>query len=155
MREETIEYVHVPPESTLPSLPKRACRIVVVLDQKVSETWQAAVSQWIVDLGCLYMMAWGPSCSSWDDSVDDAVISEFPNTDTPDDRFIMTTWHEEDTLEEVFGFCHFAAFHPTIDLASVVILHIAQEDRRDFMIKSYEAGIANWGNEFEEPSQNS
>lgn len=153
MREESIEYLRICPGGVLPKREPRPCRVVVVAEQQVSELWQDQVSDWIVEFGCLYMMAWGPDCSSWDDSVDGAMLSRFEGVEIPDDQFVQTTWHEEESLKETFGYCHYCAHDPTKDLPFVVILHIGSEDRCEEMLQLYQEGVVDWGSDEPEPTQ--
>jgi hypothetical protein len=78
-------------------------KVIVVLETSYSSEWQKEVSNWLVKSGCRYMMTWGPNCISWDDSVDwaDLEARDFADDDS---RFVMTTWHEKDSLESVFWF---------------------------------------------------
>jgi hypothetical protein len=85
------------------------------------------------------MMAWGKECSSWDTAVDIANIEEFSSSDIPEDRFVMTTWHNEEPLEEVFWFCKNCADHPTTSLPDVIILHISSEPDKETFLKAYNA----------------
>ena len=127
---ETLLYVHLPSGSELPTLPSdQAFRAVLIVEAPVTVQWQDRVSKWLVDSGCLYMMAWGPGCSSWDDSVDWANIESFESGDIPEDRFVLTTWHEGQSLEEVFDFCKACAKHPVVPLPVVMLIHIAEQDR--------------------------
>jgi len=126
----SVEYVHLPAGSALPALQNTPRRMVVLIEQDVEADWQAEVSDWIVNSGCLYMMAWGRECSRWDDSVDMAMLEQFDFGDIPDEREVWTTWHENDTLEDVFFFCLSCAEHQNIALPTVTILHIAESDRR-------------------------
>lgn len=135
---EAVEYVRVlpgvPPPANSNSQPFRA---VVIVEAAVSSEWQALVSDWLVKTGCLYMMAWGTKCSTWDDSVDIANLEQFDFGEIPDDSFVMTTWHADEPLNEVFWFSKNNAFHPTVDLKRTVLLHIAEVDREAELIKSY------------------
>jgi hypothetical protein len=83
------------------------------------------------------MMAWGTKCSTWDDSVDIANLEQFDFGEIPDDSFVITTWHADEPLNEVFWFSKNNAFHPTVDLKRTVLLHIAEVDREAELIKSY------------------
>ena len=112
---------------------------MVVLEGGCSPAWQDEVSDWLVGSGCLYMMAWGPGCRSWDDSVDWANLTAFDFADIPDDRFVMTTWHENEPLEEVFWFAGFCAFHGDVDLRSTIIVHVASRDLGDEMLDRFRA----------------
>lgn len=56
-----------------------------------------------------------------------------------DDRFMMTTWHADEPLEEALWFAAGCAFHPTIYLPLITLLHIAPEPRRGDILAQYEA----------------
>ena len=126
----------------MPALKIIPFRVVVVVAEKVNEDWREQVSRWLVASGCLYMMAWGDECSRWDDSVDHANLEEFDYGDIPEERFVMTTWHERESLAEVFWFAEHCACHPTIELATV-ILDIAATPRESELLALYtDAGNA-------------
>ncbi|HEX9145535.1 MAG TPA: hypothetical protein VGA09_14775, partial [Candidatus Binatia bacterium] len=84
-----ITYIHLDPESTLPEITKEPTRVVVIVEAKVSPEWQSLVSDWIVRIGGLYMMAWGRDCSTWDDSVDWANIDKYGDVPIPEDAFVV------------------------------------------------------------------
>jgi hypothetical protein len=113
-------------------------RAVVVLEADYSQDWQATVSEWLVGNGCLYMMAWGPNCVSWNDSVDDANLKQFDFGEIPDAAFVLTTWHDDEPLEEVFWFAAFCAQHGTIDLTSTLIVHVSELDRSEELLQCFE-----------------
>lgn len=102
---------------------------IVVIEDHPSHEWQTRASKWLVDSGCRYMMAWGDDCGSWDDSVDLASLETFDFGDIPDEEFVMTTWHESDSLEEVFRFAKTLAHHPSVKLNNVLILHVNAGDK--------------------------
>lgn len=131
-------YLHLRPGQVLP-LPSehRTHRMVVLIEADVSPEWQQLVSDWIARSSCLYVMAWGRACSSWDDSVDMANIEAFDFADVPDDKFIITTWHTDDTVQEVFWFAKRNALHPTVELESTVLLHIAADERKGELLRAY------------------
>lgn len=105
-------------------------KAVVVIEDIVDFEWQAAASRWLADSGCLFMMAWGKDCSSWDDSVDYANMDQFASGEIPDDKFILTSWHGDEPLQQVVWFSKFAAIHSTIELENVLFLHIGSADRQ-------------------------
>ena len=145
---EAFVYLQLVPESALPDFsPPSAFRAVVICENQVSAEWQARVSEWLVRSGCLYMMAWGKNCSSWDDSVDFANLDLFDFKEIPDDKFVMTTWHEEETLADVFWFCKNAAFHPTIERESTVLLHVSFEGNERALIDLYSANEPSMGSD--------
>lgn len=133
-----VRYIHVAPECQLPEVAAQApFRAVVIAEEECSHAWQAEVCGWLVKTGCLYMMAWGKNCTSWDDSVDIANLERFGFEDIPDDQFIMTTWHQDEPLEEVFWFSKNNSHHPTQTLTSDLLLHIAVQPRELELLRSY------------------
>src|SRR5262249_29202922 len=104
-------YVHLRSGEPVPHLDSsQPFKGIVVIEDDVTSEWQASVSDWLVRNGCRYMMAWGHGCSEWDDSVDLASLDCFGYGETPEDKFVMTTWHNKETLEDVFWFATHAAF---------------------------------------------
>ena len=139
MAGECAEYFHLPAGSKLPLIENSPRRVLVLIDQDVESLWQDKVSRWIVESGCLYMMAWGRDCITWDDSVDYANLERFRGRELPDDQFVMTTWHENDPLHEVFFFARVCAFHPTVPMPLLTILDIREEPRKAAILALYEA----------------
>ena len=137
---ETATYLHLPAGHIPPSLEEyRPFKAVLVIEQPVAAEWQALVSKWLVQSGCLYMMAWGHDCSSWDDSVDYANLSAFNFEEIPGDAFVMTTWHAEEPLREALWFAAHNAFHPTMPLNHTVIVHISQDRKAELLVALHQA----------------
>jgi len=133
-----VKYVQLVPGAELPDISDlKPFRCVVIVEEEPSSEWQAQVSEWLVEAGCLYMMAWGKGCSSWDDSVDYANMKRSGYNDIPEEQFIMTTWHEDEPLKEVFVFSKNDVFHPCVGLPNTLILHISQENREDKVLAEY------------------
>ena len=104
------QYVHLKPTSSLRKVEVKApFAAVMVIDAKVHSDWRDRVSEWLVEKGCLYMMAHGDECSLWDDSVDIANLEAYNwnFNDIPDDKHVTTTWHDDESLEEVFNFAKY------------------------------------------------
>jgi len=112
-------------------------RSVVIIEEDVTAEWREAVSKWLVESGCLYMMAWGKDCSYWDDSVDHASLEGFNYGEVPEDKFVMTTWHENEPLEDVFFFSKNNGFHPTVELENTLLLHISGTNKGNQFINGY------------------
>ncbi|OAO03785.1 hypothetical protein A8B75_10675 [Sphingomonadales bacterium EhC05] len=117
-------------------------KFVVIIQDVVSEEWRDTISDWIVNSGCLYMMAWGNDCSKWDDSVDFANLSKHDFGDIPDENSVMTTWHEKEPLSDVFWYSKFCANDPAIKLEKTIILDIFEHDRKSEILKKFEHSIA-------------
>ena len=133
-------YVRVPPTERLPDVRTLApFKAVIVIGAPYPYEWQEEVSTWLVENGCRYMMAWGPDCSSWDDSVDRADIKA-RNYEDDDQKFVMTTWHDDESLESVFWYSQFCGIFSCdeIELINAVILDISHEDRSAELLELFE-----------------
>jgi hypothetical protein len=131
-------YLHLAPEGELSDIAHLApFRAVVIVDAAVTDEWRSRVSDWLVASGCSYMMAYGRSCSAWDDSVDEANCERFDFAEIPAERFVMTTWHEDESLEEVFWFCKNSARHPAIEIPRTLLLHIAARSEEASILRAY------------------
>jgi hypothetical protein len=131
-------YLQLKPGQALPSLEVyRPFKALLVIDETIDNEWQSMVSEWLVRGGCLYMMAWGRNCSSWDDSVDLAILGAFDFREIPDDDFVMTTWHDHEPLEEAMWFAAHTACHPTVALERTVIVHICGNERGAELVRIY------------------
>lgn len=129
-------YIRISPGETLRDLRSLApYKAIVVLETDYTPEWQNEVSGWLVASGCRYMMAWGPDCSSWDDSVDWADI-DARNLEDDDSKFVMTTWHQDESLESVFWYSQFCAnfSYDEVELSNALIVHVSNVDRESEML---------------------
>lgn len=78
--------------------------LLVINDPSITAEEQVKLSQAFVEQGCRYALCFGHNCSTWDDSIDLAPTLSSENFDLPEDRFVMTTWHENEPLSDVVDF---------------------------------------------------
>ncbi|MEO1115865.1 MAG: hypothetical protein AAFY05_26210 [Pseudomonadota bacterium] len=112
-------------------------KTLLIIEDAADMDWRHALSSWIARSGCLYFMAWGEGCSSWDDSVDIANLEMYDFGDIPEENQIMTTWHDDEPLEEVFWFAKNCAEHSSGALEDILLLHVGAEDRKAEFVKLY------------------
>lgn len=126
-------YLKIQQGDDLPNLEEiRPFKAIVVVESEVTVDWQYQVSHWLINRGCLCMMAWGKDCSSWDDSVDMANLERWNYDEIPDHAFVMTSWHEDVPLEEVFWFAKYAAVsYSDVEMSHTLILHISSTDQQE------------------------
>jgi hypothetical protein len=65
-------------------------------------------------------------------------LEKFAYGDIPDDGFVMTTWHDKDTLQDVFWFCEHTAHHPTVDLKRIILVHVSLNDQKSRLLGEYQ-----------------
>jgi hypothetical protein len=125
-----LQYIQLKPEQAIPDISAlKPFLAVLVIDEPVSQPWQDLVSRWLVSSGCIYMIAWGLNCSDWGDSVDFANIEQFNYGEIPEDELVMTTWHEDEKLKDVFCQAKNSATHACVDFSNILILHISSENK--------------------------
>lgn len=134
----SVSYVHLPAASPPPRVTWPTPFIaVLVLEQAVAADWQAEISRWLVASGCLFALAWGVECSSWDTSIDMANLETFDFGEVPDESFVMTTWHDDEPLEEALWYAKYNAFHPVAELDHHVLVHVAPAARPAELIENF------------------
>jgi len=128
-----MRYLRLEPNSVLsPYDGLRPFAAIIAIESEVAPEWQWQVSKWLVESGCLYMLAWGRDCSSWDDSVDYANLEAFNYGDIPEEHDVITTWHDHQTLSEVFDFAkrHVKPASDNIELKETLVLDISIIDKQ-------------------------
>lgn len=132
-----VSYVHLTagekPVGTLPAVPFIA---VIVGTQSVEAGWRSTVSHWLVENRCLYACSWGVDAEAWHDSIDLANL-EVDDFNVTEASHVMTTYHHQDSLNEVFWFAGYAAHHGVITLEHVLIVDISPEAREAEMLSRY------------------
>jgi hypothetical protein len=116
--------------------------MLIANDITITEGERAALSTDIVRQGCRYAVSIGHRCSTWDDAIDLAFLETDPNFNPPDDRFVMTTWHENDPLEDVMRFFRWnTAFNDFTPKNFIVILlgqnHVIEAEARRVLAQTF------------------
>ena len=77
--------------------------ILFANDELTTKAEQNLISERLIETGCKYAVCAGHNCSSWDDSVDMAHLAMY-DFNPPEDEHVMTTWHENESVEEILHF---------------------------------------------------
>jgi hypothetical protein len=125
-------YVRIAPGDPLPAIAQYApFKAVFTVEVDCSNEWRNEVCDWLVGCGCRYAMAWGQNCEQWHDAVDWAEL-EASNFEEDDSKFIMTTWHDKETLESAFWYAQFCAMfsYDDVELNETVIIDVSLADHQ-------------------------
>ncbi|MFO0639267.1 MAG: hypothetical protein U0183_08640 [Polyangiaceae bacterium] len=76
--------------------------LLVVGDVALGPIEQSLLSERFVRSGCRYVVCFGPTSSTWDDSID--MVSVMDEVEGRPSRFVMTTWHDDEPLEHAVEF---------------------------------------------------
>lgn len=85
-------------------------------------------------------MAWGIDCSLWDDSIDEANIAKFFPKSVPADQFVMTTWHSDESIDDVFFYAKHNALlsYDDVELEDLLVVDIGLHPREDEIREVFE-----------------
>lgn len=78
-------------------------------------------------------MVWGQDATVWDTEMDEVNLAAHHYQDIPDNKLIITTWHDTDTPTAVFQFAKHHARHPHATLDSTNIVHIAASAKPELL----------------------
>lgn len=135
---QMFNYVFLPTDVPV-SVPKDMTKFkcLILIEREVGRDYRHAVSKVLVNSGCLYSLAWGIGCSAWDDSVDWAFLETYDFGAYPEEKFVMTTWHEDESLEEAVEFAKHCTEYSEVKLDDILVLDFAHYERGDFIKKLY------------------
>ena len=75
-------------------------KAVICIEDAPSAERRSEICEWLVAMGCRYVVACGEDCDSWRDSVRQANLA-IHDIDTMDDRdFVMATTHPHESLRK-------------------------------------------------------
>ena len=105
------------------ALPEQSYYIILVVNtNQILPEWRNQLCEQIVySKRCIQAMVTGHECSIWDDVLDETYLG-FYNDQPPVDHCFMTTWHENETLEDITEFAKFSM--ELEDVSNLVIVHI-------------------------------
>ncbi|WP_171054031.1 DUF7684 family protein [Arenibacterium halophilum] len=112
-------------------------KCLILIEREVGEDYRYLVSKALVEAGCLYSLAWGIDCSAWDDSVDWAFLEAYDFKAFPEEKFVMTTWHENESLAETVAFAKHCTKYSEVKLEDILVLDFAHQERGDYIKKLY------------------
>jgi len=100
-----IQYLQInrPYSFTSPFMEREFVALIYSADENISDEERNALSGQIVISGCRYAVCAGYKGSSWDDSIDIADI-ERNGGEVRDENLVMTTWHDDESLEDIVFF---------------------------------------------------
>lgn len=130
-------YLQLRPDTELPELGQSTPSMVILVSEApCDEMWRWEVARLLAASGCRYLLAWGEDCQAWHDAVDDAVDEATGYEEPSDEQRLISTWHDDEDLDEVFWFARHRASHPA-RLSRTLIVHIAQRGAPDALLAKW------------------
>ncbi len=79
------------------------CVLFLAIDATVLADEQLfSLVEWVMDQSAVYVCVWGPGCERVHDVINETIV-EFDHPKS-DETVIMTTWHDDESLEEALWF---------------------------------------------------
>jgi hypothetical protein len=76
--------------------------LLLAHDASTKPAQLGTVLEQLLDIGCVYLCAWGPGCEYTHDLMDETVVAM--ELGGAPERTIMTTWHNRESLAEAAEF---------------------------------------------------
>jgi len=132
------KYIHLPTDSPV-SLPMEMNKFkcLLLIERDVGSEYRHQVSAALVAAGCLYTLAWGRDGSAWDEAVDWAFLEHYDFGEYPEDAFVMTTWHEDEALEDTMCFAKHCTQYSNVQIDDILVLDFVDQERSDLIENFY------------------
>ena len=134
-----MRYVHITDGTELPELSASApFKALIVAERPVSVERRAEISEWLVEMGCRYVMSHGMDCESWSNAMRKANLEAFDIDSMSAKDFVMTTSHPTEPMRWMMWFAKKIAKHPENTFKDLVVLHFADWSRSTEFIAMYQ-----------------
>lgn len=93
-------------------------------DASIEERLQ--LGRTLIESGCVYVVCGGATCGAWHDIIDEALITLQSEGLVPEERVVMTTWHEGEGSDDVAEFFVLVAVPAVGAVTQHLVLQIGQ-----------------------------
>ena len=111
-------------------------------DGRFNEMARSAIAKALLESGCRYAVCCGHNCEAWHDAVDAAFVEAHldDRDDVRDAAFVMTTWHDGESPDDVAFFFVLNANFEDHSFRQYLVLHVGTgpaEDQIDAAVRKY------------------
>ena len=125
-----MKYIQLNEHGELPRIGDLApFKVVLAVEDPVSPQRQRSVSEWLVDMGGVYVMICGSDCDSWQESIRRANLERFPLESMQPEEFVMLTIHPHERLRAIFRYAKKFARHTHVETDNLVTVHLSCHNR--------------------------
>ncbi len=113
-------------------------KCLVIVEREVSNNVRNQICETLADAGCLWLHAHGNEATIWDDVMSETNIEEVGfGKEIPPEKFIMTTWSTNQTLQKAFWEMKYLEMHGSVKLKKLLVLDLGEKYRRLEMAALY------------------
>jgi hypothetical protein len=125
-----MEYFLLTEHNDLPDIGHLApFKVVLAIEDTVDRSRQNEVSNWLVEMGCKYVMICGSHCKSWEQSIRQANLDQADIENMGPQEFVMITTHEHERLRNVLWHAKKHARHTHVKINNILTIHIGSQNR--------------------------
>jgi hypothetical protein len=106
---------------------KEYAALILSYDRTQTAAERDKIAADLVGSGCRYAVCFGFESSKWDDAVDLAFLDMSPEFSPPDEKFVMTSWHDQESLPDVAQFFVLNTSFDFFEPAAFVIVAIGDD----------------------------
>jgi hypothetical protein len=125
-----MEYFLLTEQNDLPAIGHLApFKVVLAIEDTVDRSRQNEVSNWLVEMGCKYVMICGSDCKSWEQPIRQANLDQVDIDNMGPQEFVMITTHEHERLRNVLWHAKKHARHTHVKINNILTIHIGSQNR--------------------------
>ena len=105
--------------------------LLVIASPLVSVVQRNRILSDIVSSRCQYALTYGHDCEVWHDAIDWMGVGDGAGTE----RFLMTTWHDDEPIEDVVDFLWSNTSYREFVSGKLAIVLLGRDDKLESMIR--------------------
>jgi len=131
-RQITIEVLPHDASSFDPPFEDGHALLLVIASPLVSVEQRARITSDIVESRCQYALTFGHDCELWHDLIDETCVGD----GTTDERFLMTTWHDDEPIDDVVDFLWWNTSYEDFESQRLAVVLIGADDELEKSLRN-------------------
>ena len=105
--------------------------LLVITSPLVSVGQRDRITSDIISSRCQYALTFGHDCEVWHDLIDEICVGD----GAPKDRFLMTTWHDDEPIEDVIDFLWWNTSYEEFESERLAVVIIGDDGKLETVIR--------------------
>ena|SRR2546425_2551064 len=101
----------------------------------VDDLERSHLAKALIATGCRYAVCAGHDCTAWHDAVDAAFLAQGLSEEEQERRFVMTTWHDKDSDDDVVFFFVWNTICDDQEFKNYLVLQIGEAPKREARLR--------------------
>lgn len=106
--------------------------LLVISSPSITQKQRVRMALEIVSSRCQYALTYGHDCEDWHDAIDTACFDD----GVPEGRFLMTTWHNDESINDVVDFLFWNTSYEDFEASRVAIVQIGSDAGLDAALRA-------------------